>query len=224
MTTPADRPRRGGFLNNLSAALTPPVIEDDDPSKPLVAPRGIIVSTVLSILAGLLFIYMGAMSLTNLNSDLDRAVTAYQEDTAKCKQEFGQSGGSGINGQAKPAENAAQDVKDRAANCNKYTSATVTQEMRDNAKSRTTIISVAFVVLGFAAVSAGWFLRQGAAWARRLLVGVVAVTMIATMFLGVSNLLTLLATVGLVVAVLLSYLGKGGVFFARALARRRAAS
>lgn len=218
MTTPGDRPRRGGFLSNLSSALTPPIITDDDPDKPLVAPTGVKVASVMIALAGLLFLYMGINSLATQNSQLDLAVANYNSAVAQCTQQVG-----GIGDQAKAPDGATEDLTKMATTCKGYTSATVTQEMKDNAISHLQLVSWIVIVVGAAAVGISWFLRSGAAWARRSAVGLVIATMIVTMFLQVSNLFTMIATLLLVAAVLMCYLGKGGVYFVKTAMRRKAA-
>ena len=66
----------------------------------------------------------------------------------------------------------------------------------------------------------GWFLRAGVRWSRLMVVGAVLVSVILTMMFSVQNLFTLVGTLLIVVAVMLSYIGKGGVYFARMRARR----
>lgn len=220
MTTPGSlpQPRRGGFLSNISSALTPPVVTDDDPDKPLVLPTGLKVATALVILAGVIFLFSGVSTLATFNSQLEGAVTTYNAQAAKCIANDG-----GINGKAKAAAGATDAKQKEVTACNALPEPTVTQAMRDSAKSRVSVISWAMIVIGLVAVGAGWFLRTGTAWARRATVGLVVVTMILTMFLGVSNLLTMAATLFLVIAVLMCYLGRGSVYFAKTRMRRQAA-
>ncbi len=217
MTTPGDRPRRSGFLASLSSALTPPVVTDDEPDKPLRAPTTVKVATVLTMLAGLLFLFLGVNSLVNLDRDLNTAVTAYTDGINKCTNEVGGIGDKVVT----PAQGASKEQTDLAEQCKKVVP--LTQEMKDNAQSRAKTVSWVLIVVGVAAIAIGWFLRTGAPWARRAAVGLVVLTMLLTMFLQISNLLTMLATLFVVAAVLMSYLGSGGVFFTRSAMRRRAA-
>jgi hypothetical protein len=217
MTTPGDRPRRSGFLASLSSALTPPVVTDDEPDKPLRAPTTVKVATVLTMLAGLLFLFLGVNSLVNLDRDLNTAVTAYTDGINKCTNEVGGIGDKVVT----PAQGASKEQTDLAEQCKRVVP--LTQEMKDNAQSRAKTVSWVLIVVGVAAIAIGWFLRTGAPWARRAAVGLVVLTMLLTMFLQISNLLTMLATLFVVAAVLMSYLGSGGVFFTRSAMRRRAA-
>lgn len=216
MTTPGDRPRRGGFLSNISAALTPPIITDDDPDKPLVAPTTVKVSSVLIAIAGLLFLYMGINSLATQDAQLDNAVSVYTARVNDCTTTVGGIG-EAVTDQP---ESATQEQKDQADKCKQIPP--LTQEMKDNAVSHLQLVSWIVIVIGLASVAISWFLRSGTAWARRSAVGLVVATMILTMFLQVSNLFTMVATLFLVAAVLMCYLGKGGVYFAKTAMRRRA--
>jgi hypothetical protein len=82
------------------------------------------------------------------------------------------------------------------------------------------MISVIIVVIGLIALVGGWFLRVGAKWSRLTVVGAVIISVIVTMLFQVSNLFTLAGTLLLVVSVMLCYIGKGSVYFARLKARR----
>jgi hypothetical protein len=82
------------------------------------------------------------------------------------------------------------------------------------------MISVIIVVIGLIAVGGGWFLRAGAKWSRLTVVGAVIISVIVTMLFQVSNIFTLAGTLLLVVSVMLCYIGKGSIYFARLKARR----
>lgn len=222
MTTPGGRPRKSGFLSNISAALTPPIVTDEDLDKPLVTPRAVTVSTILVMLAGALFVFLGGNSLINIDRDLNTAVASYDATVQQCTATYGGIGTAAVI-PAAGADDASKAANTEATNCSKITSPTVTQEMRDSASSRASLVSWVMVIIGAGALVIGWFLRSGTAWARRAAVGLVVATMILTMFLQVSNPFTMVATLLLVAAVLMSYLGKGGVYFTRTAMRRRAA-
>lgn len=217
MTTPG-QPPRGGFLANISKALTPPIIEDEDPTVPLVRPRSVSIASILVALAAVGFIFLGAVSLANLNDDLGKAVINYNSVVATCQSDY-----SGIGDAAVAKQNATADQTKSFTSCKGITSTTVTPDMLSAAKSRASLVSWVMVVFGVIAMAGAWFLFTGVAWARRLLVGLVVVTMLMTLLLQISHPITLVATLFIVAAVLLCYLGKGGVFFTKALLRRKAA-
>lgn len=217
MTTPGDRPR-GGFLANISRAMAPPIVEDDDPSVPLVRPRGVLVASVLVVLAALAFVFIGAVSLINMDRDLNTAVSGYNTSVATCQTEYGGIGTAAV---AKP--NATEAQTKELQTCQSITSPTVTPEMISNAKSRATMVSWVIVVFGLIALVTAWLLFNGKPLARRLLVGLIVLTMLGTMLLQISSPITLVGTLFIVVSVLLCYLGKGGVFFAKALLRQKSA-
>jgi hypothetical protein len=60
----------------------------------------------------------------------------------------------------------------------------------------------------------------GARWSRLTVAGSVLLSVLVTMLFQASNILTLGATLILIIAVMLCYIGKGAVFFARLKARR----
>lgn len=217
MTTPGSTPKRG-FLSNLSAALAPPVVTDDDPTKPLVRPRGIVIATICTALAGIAFLFVGTVTLTTMDQSLDAQVQTANTTIAgwNCPQ----YGGYGQD--AKLPDGASTEVQNAVKGCQSISGPTVTPEMRANAESQATTIAWGVNILGALALVVAWFLFQGNPLARRGLVGLVVLTMIGTMLLQISSPITLFASLFIVVAVLLSYLGKGGLFFATALLRRKA--
>lgn len=216
MTTPGNTPRRG-FLANLSKAMAPPIIEDDDPSVPLVRPRGVLIASILVGIAGLLFLYGGIGQMATTESRLATAVRDYPVQVAQTCGPYG-----GVGAAAVAPDGASDDVKNLVAQC-QTASATVTDEMKENFRSSQRVPSIVLTVMGLIALAAGFFLFRGAPWARKLLVGLVILTMLITMLLQISNPFTLVATLFIVASVLMSYLGKGGVYFAKALLRQKAA-
>ena len=220
MTTPGNTPRRG-FLANLSKAMAPPIIEDDDPSVPLVRPRGVLIASILVGIAGLMFLYNGIGTLANIESNLATAEAQFPAQMAEIQTQCAPYGGIGP--AAVIPAGASEDVTKTVQSCQGITSTSVTNEMRENFRSGQRTPSIVLTVMGLIALAAGVFLFRGAPWARKLLVGLVILTMLVTMLLQISTMLTLIATLFIVAAVLMSYLGKGGVYFAKALLRQKAA-
>jgi hypothetical protein len=214
MTTPgSDRPRRG-FLAGLAERLAPPVVpEDDDPSQPLVPPTAVKSAVVLAIVAGALYLFIGLVGAFNTNSAIDVQVNNYNAKIVECQEKVG---GIGDQVTATPAD----DVKDLAATCK--TLQTLTPEVIQSAKTQNLLFAVIIALMGVAAVAAGWFLRAGAKWAKRVLIGLIALAFIGTLLLGIGNLLLLVGTLLLAIAVMLTIVGRGGVYFSRVANRRRA--
>ena len=75
--------------------------------------------------------------------------------------------------------------------------------------------------LAVAAIAGAAFLLKGSKWARRVLVGVAVLILGIAMLLQVSTVMTLAATLLLVVCILLVYVGKGGLYFARLAMQNR---
>ncbi|WP_353650399.1 hypothetical protein ABLG96_05585 [Nakamurella sp. A5-74] len=219
MTTPGNTPRRG-FLANLSKAMAPPIIEDDDPSVPLVRPRAILIAAILVGIAAVMFLFNGVGTLVTIESNLAKAEQAYPTQLIEIQKQCAPYGGIGA--AATAPQGAADDVVKTVQSCQQV-QPSVTNEMRDNFRSSQRTPSLVVTVMGLIAAAAGFFLFRGVPWARRLLVGLVIITMLVTMLLQISNVFTLIATLFIVVSVLMSYLGKGGVFFAKALLRQKAA-
>jgi hypothetical protein len=141
-------------------------------------------------------------------------VATYNASIADCQAKVGGIGDA----VQTPPDTASADDKAFADSCKGYK--VLTQDVIDSAKTQNMIISVVIVVIGLLAAAGGWFLRAGARWARLMVVGAVLLSVIITMLFQVSNLFTLVATLLIVVAVMLSFIGKGGVYFARMRARR----
>lgn len=209
MTSSSQQPAaRRGFLASLSAALTPPPIPDDD-TGPLRPPKGVMVGVVLAIIGGVLFLLQGVMGLTNLDFVVTQSQQAYGDQVTKCQQ----VGGIGTAVTA----TTPTDLVDTCKRLAPYESADW-----DSLRSVYVGLFVVFVLLGLAAITAGWFLRAGAAWSRRVLVTITIITVLGAMFLQISGLITLAATMAVLIAVVLCYLASGAQYFLRVKARKHA--
>ncbi len=207
MTQPA---RRRGFLASLQAAMAPMPPEDDDDTGPLPVPKTVTIATVLSILGGLLFLYQGVGGLTLLSRLVSQSKDGYNTDVKGCINDVGGIG-TAVTGTA-PA--------DKVSYCKSLP--TMDAAAWDSYRSTLTVLFVAFTIIGIASVAAGWFLRRGARWARRVLIAVTVVTVIAAMLLRISGPLSLAGTVGVLAAVVLCYIGSGGLYFTRMHTRKKA--
>lgn len=207
---PRKQPQRRGFLASLSDALTPqPIPEHDD--GPLKAPRGVIAATVLAIVAGLAYILAGGAPIIQINAIMASTREQYQKLIDDCTAQFGGFGTSAI------TETSASGSM---ATCQSMSS--WTESDWDLFRSTNIVVGVVFVVMGVALVAAGLFLRRGAMWARRTIVAITIITVLAALVLGLASPLVLGATLLLVIAVLLCYLSTGATYFARVKARKHA--
>ncbi|MBN9608783.1 MAG: hypothetical protein BGO26_11905 [Actinobacteria bacterium 69-20] len=200
--------QRRGFLAALSAALSPQPIPEND-TGPLTAPRGVLAATVLSILAGVIYIFSGGLGISRLSSMLAQSKTQYQTWIKDCTSKFGGIGTSAIT-QSSPTGSAAtcQGLRE------------MTTADWSSFRTASLVVSVVFLLMGVALVLAGWFLRFGRRWARRVLVGVAIITVLAAMMLGMTSPIILGATLLMIIGVLLCYLSSGATYFLRVAARR----
>jgi|SRR5690349_339719 hypothetical protein len=204
--------KRPGFMDSFRAALTPPPMPPDD-GKPLVRPTTVTVASVLAILAGAIFVFLGATSVLTLDNQVTVAVSDYNKAVDDCRARFG-----GIDGSASAPAGASTDDTNAAQSCNSLTP--LTEDMISSYRTSNIVFGAIFVVLGVVAAAGGWFLRAGNRWGRLAVIGVVLINVIFSVMLGVANVLILGASLMLIAAVMLCFIGKGGVYFARVKARR----
>jgi hypothetical protein len=207
-----DGNKRPGIFASFRSAMAPRELPPDD-GLPLSAPRTVLAATAMALLGGLVFLFIGGGSLFTIDSQLDTAVAAYNDAISDCTAQFG-----GIGNAVVIPAGAAQDVTTKGQNCQTYTA--LTPEMISSAKTQSIVFAVVFVVIGLVAVVGGWFLRQGARWARLTVAGAVVLAMVLALLFQAQNILTLVATLFMIVAVMLCFIGKGQIYFARVKARR----
>jgi hypothetical protein len=211
VTSSNERPAaRRGFLASLSAALTPQPIPEND-TGPLVPPRGVMVAMVLAIVAGVVYLFAGTVSVVGLDAALKQQRVTYDQQIQDCTTQFGGVGTTVI---------TAKSPTGDAQTCQRML--TMADSDWDNFRTASLVVAVAFLVMGALLVVAGWFLRAGRAWARRSAVGVAIVTVLAALMLGVSSPILLAATLLVMVAVVLCYLASGATYFQRVKLRKHA--
>lgn len=207
---PGRQPQRRGFLASLSDALAPqPIPEHDD--GPLKPPRGVVVATVLAAIAGLVYVLSGGAGVFTINQMMADSRGQYQKWIDDCTAQFGGFGTSAI------TETSATGS---AATCQSLSE--MTNADWDTFKTASVVVSVIFLIMGIALVAAGLFLRRGAMWARRVIIAVTIITVLAALMLGMSSPLILGATLLLMIAVVLCYLSSGATYFMRVKARKHA--
>lgn len=204
-----DQPgQRRGFLAALSAALSPQPIPEND-TGPLRPPKGVLAATVLAIVAGAIYILSGGLGISTLDSMLKQSRSQYQSWITDCTNQFGGIGTTAVT-ETSPTGSAAtcQGLK------------MMTSADWDSFRTASLVVSVVFLLMGIALVLAGWFIRFGRRWARRVLVGVAVITVLAAMMLGMTSPVILGATLLLLIGVVLCYLSSGATYFLRVAARR----
>lgn len=205
-----NRPQRRGFLAQMSAALAPRPLPDDD-TGPLTAPKGVLAAMILSIVAGAVYVMSGGLGVITINSMLSASRKQYQTWIDDCTAQFGGIGTTAVT-ETSPTGSAAT--------CRGL--AEMTTADWSSFKTASVIVSVVFLVMGIGLIFAGIFLRRGALWARRVTVAVTIITVLAAMMLGMTSPVVLGATVLLMVAVVLCYVSSGATYFMRVRARRHA--
>lgn len=207
-----DSNKKPGIFDSFRAAMTPPELPPDD-GQPIKPPTTVVVSTALALLAGLVVLLTGVGQILTVDSQLANAVDQYKANQQACIGPFGGYGPAAV-----IPPDASEEVKAQGATC--QTLVELTPEMESSAKTAGIVYGAVFAVIGIATLAAGWFLRGGARWARLTVAGMVVVLVLLALVLQAQTIFTLGATLLLIIAVMLCYIGKGGVYFARLKARR----
>jgi hypothetical protein len=159
------------------------------------------------------FTFLGCLSVFTIEDSLNYKLSEYNKLIADCSQKFG-----GIGTAAVVPADASAEVTSQAEACQGYSA--VSDQMISNFRTTVAVFGAIYIVIGLAALVGGWFLRSGNRWGRIVVVAVVLLTVILSMLFQASNLFTLAASLMLIVAVMLCFIGKGGVYFARVKGRR----
>lgn len=208
MTSPGSSPRRG-FLAKLQSMSVVALPVDD--GQPIVRPRGVTIASVLAIIAGVVFLFAGVLGYAQTNAALDYAVNQNQISRTGCINGPVGAFGSTV---ATPTE---ASLTSTAAACRGLQ--VPTQADKDGFKTTQHVFGVIFALLGVVFGAAGWFLREGRKWAKRVLVIGGAVLLVAAALLKLSTPITLLGTLILAIAVVMTYIGKNSVYFMRVAMR-----
>lgn len=219
MTRPADSGGQGkpnGFLSRMANALTPPVVhvEDEDMDAPVTRPRTILAATVLTILAGAVFLFLGLTNLTQSDQLEAQTRADYSKLVKKCQDEAG-----GINQTVRQTPADADDkTKSLYEGCR---SLPAENDLVETYLARNKAISIAVTICAAASVAGGLLIHRGNMWGRRLTVAVVVLMMIGVMIMQIRNQLLLGGSFAIVIAVVMCYLASGGAFFQRVQFRRK---
>lgn len=195
-------------MASLSAALSPQPIPEND-TGPLVAPKGVLAAMVLSMIAGAMYLFSGGVSIAGTDAMMQQAQDQYHDQINQCTRDFGGIGTTAV---------TAASPTGAASTCQRMS--TLAASDWDAYRTASIVVAVAFIVMGLLLVLGGWFLRAGRAWARRTVVGVAIITVLAALMLGVSTPFILAATLLVMIAVVLCYLSSGATYFLRVKARK----
>jgi len=222
MSSPGSRPKKSGFMAGLQAAMVPTVPADD--GKPLVRPRAVTVASVLVMIGGVLFLALGALSIASTSSQVDAQAKAYVKVVAQCNQFFGAYGTAVPSTAAAPSTLAETIVAATALPgvCRTLTEPALSESEQQSYRSSIRIFSVVLILIGLATAISGWFLRDGRRWARRVLIAVVLVQLVLAFLFQVSNLITLVATLLVVLGMSITFLGRASGYFLAVAMRRKA--
>lgn len=211
MTVPGSRPSRPGLLAKFQAAMVPVVPPDD--GGPIVRPRGVTIASVLAMIAGVIFLLSGVLAVSQAEATLTLLVNQNQAILDDCTKTFGGYGTT----VATPTQ---ATLTSSATLCR--SGQQPTQDIKNSILTAQRVIGVIFAVIGALVIAAGWFLRNGARWAKRTLVTVGALLLLAAALLRLSTSVTLLGTLLLAAAIVLTYVGRSSLFFLRVAQRKQA--
>ncbi len=136
--------------------MTPPELPADD-GQPITPPRTVVIATVLAILGGAGVLHRRRLA-GHHGLPARRRGRRLQPAARRLPRRVPGVGAAVV----VPPDSAAQDVKDRAANCQRYEP--LTDEIISTARTQNIVISGAIIVIGLVAAVGGWFLRSGTGW------------------------------------------------------------
>lgn len=218
MSTPGPPPRRG-FLSAFQAAMAPRVPDDD--GSPIVRPTIVTVAGVLVILAGLIFVYFGVGTISTRQETVQQQKVLLADAGQQCRTYVGGIGSAVPSGVATPTS-ASGPIAPSAlpSQCAAITSDQISDGDVASYRSLLFKFGVVFALIGVIVGVAGWYLRQGYRWARRVLVSVAILALLAAALLQLSTPITLAATLLLVIGLVMTYIGRGSVYFIQMVNRR----
>lgn len=218
MTTPGPRPRRG-FLSAFQAAMAPRIPDDD--GSPIARPTIVTVASVVVLLAGLIFVYFGVGTISTRAKTVDQQKVLLADAGQQCRTYVGGIGSAVPSGVPTPTS-ASGPIAPTAlpSQCAAITSDQIPEADAANFRDLLFKLGVVFALVGVAIGVAGWYLRQGYRWARRVLVTVAILALLAAALLQLPTPLTLVATLMLVIGLVMTYIGRGSVYFIQMVSRR----
>lgn len=207
-------------MARLQSAMVPVLPED---GAPLVRPRAVTIASVLVIVAGVMFLLIGALSIASTGSQAKAYNDFYSSAVKQCQDTVGGIGTALPTTVATPTAGPSTPLALSALpnSCRQITEPTLSQSALSSYKSTLTIFSVVLTIIGLVTVASGWFLREGKRWARRVLIGVVFVQLVLAFLFQVSNTITLLATLLVVAGLSITFIGRASAFFIASAQRKK---
>ena len=221
MSSPPPRPKKSGFLAGLQSAMAPPVPADD--GQPILRPRSVLVSSVLVVIAAVLFLLVGALTVSATDSQATAYANFYASAVKQCQDNVGGIGTAVPSTIATPTAGPTSPLALTALpnSCRQITEPTLSASSLSSYKTTLTIFSVVLIVIGLATAASGWFLRDGRKWARRVLMLVVLSQLILAFLFQASTSYTLVATLLVVVGLSITFIGRASAFFIGVALRKK---
>ncbi len=207
-------------MARLQSAMVPVLPED---GAPLVRPRSVTIASILVIVAGVLFLLIGALSVASTGSQAKTYSDFYASAVNQCQNSVGGVGTAVPTTVATPTVGPTTPLALTAlpGSCRQITEPTLSSSALSSYKSTLTTFSVVLIGIGLVTLASGWFLREGRRWARRVLIGVVLVQLILAFLFQVSNTITLLATLLVVAGLSTTFIGRASAFFIASAQRKK---
>lgn len=221
MSSPGSAPKKSGFMARLQSAMVPVMPED---GAPLVRPRGVGVASVIVIVAGVLYLLIGALSVASTGSQANAYADTYASAVRQCQDTGLGIGTAVLTEAATPTAGPTSPIALTALPgvCRtQITAAALPADALSSYKTSLVVFSVILIVVGLCTAVSGWFLREGRRWARRVLIAVVLVQLILAFLFQVSNTITLLATLLVVVGLSTTFIGRASAFFIGTAQRKK---
>ena len=208
-------------MANIQAAMTPPIPTDD--GQPLVRPRTITVASVLVMVAAVMFLLIGALSVSSTGSQANSYRTFYSSAVKQCTDAVGGVGTAVPSTAATPTAGPTTPLALTAlpSSCRQITEPTLSASALSSYKTTLVVFSVVLIVIGLVTGASGWFMREGRKWTRRVLIGVILIQLILAFLFQVSNTVTLFATLLIVIGLSITFLGRASGFFMAVALRKK---
>src|SRR4051794_26591185 len=167
MTSPGPRPKKSGFLANIQAAMAPPIPADD--GQPLRRPPSVTVASVLVMVAAVMFMLIGVLSVSSTGSQANSYRTFYSSAVKQCTDVVGGIGTAVPTTVATPTAGVTTPLALTALpnSCRQITAATLSAGALSSYKTTLVVFSVLLGGIGLVTRACGWFIRAGGAGATR---------------------------------------------------------